>query len=79
MIKPKEILMWTDDAFSTPYIVTADTRLEAAKIVARYRGEDLAWVKRTYQPMELDEIVRLGPDAQRQWPDVYRSATKEAA
>lgn len=56
------ILMWTDDAFASPYIVTARTRLEAAKIVAAYRNEHIDAIKRRYTPIELNRIVRISSD-----------------
>lgn len=58
----QEFLMWTDDAFSSPYIVSAATGLEAARIVAAYRNEHLDAIKRRYTPRELDDIVRISAE-----------------
>ena len=52
----KEILMWSNDDFRQPYIVTAKSRMEAAEIVARHIRKDIEYVMKLYTPMELDEI-----------------------
>lgn len=60
--EPVEILMWTNDAFSSPCIVTARTRIEAAHLLARHLERGVDEVMSLYTPIEVDAIKRITPD-----------------